>query len=782
MKDTLHISLSQEQQNFIQLAKEGKNILVDACIGSGKTTAIQYLCSELPEEKKILYLTYNKLLKLDAKNKIKNSNVFVTNYHSFASYFLKKGKNYCTSVEEIISRFNQIKPTLPLYDTLIIDEYQDLKQEFADMLEYIKLQNPKMQIIAVGDMDQKIYDNTSLDVPSFIEKFLGCHEKIKFTTCFRLCSSLAEKLGNVWQKTIKGINQNCIVEKMDIDSVIKFLSKQNTKDILCLGPIKGTSTKVLNSLEEKYPDKFNKNTVYAKITDNSESTTNPTPTSAIFTTYDSSKGLERKICVICNFTESYWALRIKQPQQSSVILRNIFCVAASRGKNHIIFVKEDEPFLSEATLSTTTELNTNFKNKNFDISTMFDHKYNEDIQYCYSLLNITDKTPNNKTSIDIENKDGLIDLSPCIGIYQEAVYFKDYEIDTSIEIYLALHPNKKFQYTKKDRKLSLEKKVLLLTALETGQDRYKTQVELPFISKEQHNQIVKRLKTHLKRNEKVQISCKIDFSDKLDGDLLFSAQGLADVVKDNTVFELKFVSDLAHTHFLQCACYMIALDIDTGFLWNIRTNSLYEIKISNKKTFLDAVAKAITKRYLNEYFQPKIKKSTSNSIIAETTRLIMRQLTQEDFPALCKILQDKEVMYAYEHAFSDEEVQDWLDRQIERYEKYGFGLWAVVLKETGEIIGQCGLTMQPWGDREVLEVGYLFQKAYWHQGYATEAAQACKKYAFETLDAQEVYSIIRDNNIPSQHVAERNGMHPVGTFTKHYYNMDMPHIVYCVKR
>ena len=113
-------------------------------------------------------------------------------------------------------------------------------------------------------------------------------------------------------------------------------------------------------------------------------------------------------------------------------------------------------------------------------------------------------------------------------------------------------------------------------------------------------------------------------------------------------------------------------------------------------------------------------------MVLQTKRLLLRQLTQEDFPALCKILQDKEVMYAYEHAFSDEEVQDWLNRQIERYEKYGFGLWAVILKDTGELIGQCGLTTQPWEDREVLEVGYLFQKAYWHQGYATEAAQACK--------------------------------------------------------
>lgn len=79
-------------------------------------------------------------------------------------------------------------------------------------------------------------------------------------------------------------------------------------------------------------------------------------------------------------------------------------------------------------------------------------------------------------------------------------------------------------------------------------------------------------------------------------------------------------------------------------------------------------------------------------MIIETERLHLREMTQLDYPALCKILQDKEVMYAYEHPFSDEEVHEWLNKQLKRYEEYGFGLWAVVLKATNEMIGQCGLT------------------------------------------------------------------------------------------
>ena len=169
-------------------------------------------------------------------------------------------------------------------------------------------------------------------------------------------------------------------------------------------------------------------------------------------------------------------------------------------------------------------------------------------------------------------------------------------------------------------------------------------------------------------------------------------------------------------------------------------------------------------------------------MILETERLFLRQLTEDDYEALSKILQDEETMYAYNGAFSDVETKEWLDRQLARYGQYEFGLWAVVLKETNEMIGQCGITVQPWKDREVLEIGYLFNRAFWHNGYAVEAAIACKEYAFTVLNASEVCSIIRDTNIPSQNVALRNGMTVTDEWIKHYRGVDMPHFLYMVKR
>ncbi|MCI8404782.1 MAG: GNAT family N-acetyltransferase [Clostridia bacterium] len=168
--------------------------------------------------------------------------------------------------------------------------------------------------------------------------------------------------------------------------------------------------------------------------------------------------------------------------------------------------------------------------------------------------------------------------------------------------------------------------------------------------------------------------------------------------------------------------------------------------------------------------------------ILETQRLCLREMTYEDYADLCEILQDEKTMYAYEHAFSDEEAREWLDRQLGRYENDGFGLWAVIDKKSGVFLGQCGITWQDCGGDNVPEIGYLFKRKYWHNGYASEAACGCREYAFNKLGFDKIYSIIRDNNYASQKVAERNNMKTVKMFVKHYYGMDMLHLVYCAER
>ena len=165
----------------------------------------------------------------------------------------------------------------------------------------------------------------------------------------------------------------------------------------------------------------------------------------------------------------------------------------------------------------------------------------------------------------------------------------------------------------------------------------------------------------------------------------------------------------------------------------------------------------------------------------ETERLVLRDLTAGDYAALRRMMDD-DTMWAYGHAFTGRDVAGWLARQIGRREIWGFGLCAVELKGTGEFIGQCGITVQDCLGTHVPEVGYVFSREHWHHGYATEAAVACRDYAFDTLGVNEVFAIIRDVNLASRRVAGRIGMTPRGACMKHYRGMDMLHVVYSVRR
>jgi len=165
-----------------------------------------------------------------------------------------------------------------------------------------------------------------------------------------------------------------------------------------------------------------------------------------------------------------------------------------------------------------------------------------------------------------------------------------------------------------------------------------------------------------------------------------------------------------------------------------------------------------------------------------TSRLRFRELGSGDLPALAAILQDPVAMVAYEGPFSDAEVGDWLDHQRERYARDGHGLWAVLLRGSGEFVGQCGLTWQDVDGERVLEVGYHLLRAQWHHGYASEAARACCDHAFTVLGAPVVHAIVRDTNLASMNVAIRCGMTARRSFVKHYRGIDMAHIDFAVRR
>lgn len=142
----------------------------------------------------------------------------------------------------------------------------------------------------------------------------------------------------------------------------------------------------------------------------------------------------------------------------------------------------------------------------------------------------------------------------------------------------------------------------------------------------------------------------------------------------------------------------------------------------------------------------------------ETDRLILRELTMDDLRDLHAILSDPDLMRHYPQPFDWEKSKSWIAWNLENYATYGFGLWAVILKADNRLIGDCGITMQKVNGSMEPEIGYHIHKTHLNKGYATEAAKACREYAFEVLRFERVFSYMNHTNTPSRRVAEKNGM------------------------
>lgn len=177
-----------------------------------------------------------------------------------------------------------------------------------------------------------------------------------------------------------------------------------------------------------------------------------------------------------------------------------------------------------------------------------------------------------------------------------------------------------------------------------------------------------------------------------------------------------------------------------------------------------------------------ISSETEQYIIVQTQRLYLRKIRRNDKLAISRILQDEKVMYAWEHGFSDDEVIDWIEQNLMRYQRDGYSYWAVIEKNTGDLVGLCGLLSEKAGEETNVGVGYIFGKSFWHMGYAYESASACVDYAFRVLGVDQVTAQIRPNNHSSIKVAEKLGMTVRSQFVKRYRGKDMVHLLYSIEK
>lgn len=151
-------------------------------------------------------------------------------------------------------------------------------------------------------------------------------------------------------------------------------------------------------------------------------------------------------------------------------------------------------------------------------------------------------------------------------------------------------------------------------------------------------------------------------------------------------------------------------------------------------------------------------------MMIETERLFLREMTEDDFNALYAVLADSDIMRHYPYTFDEARVRGWIDRNIERYRIFGFGLWAVCLKQTGEMIGDCGLTMQRINGQIRPEIGYHIRKDQQRNGYAKEAASAVRDWMFNNTPFQMIYSYMKHTNVPSSQTAIAYGCRQVDAY------------------
>lgn len=166
-------------------------------------------------------------------------------------------------------------------------------------------------------------------------------------------------------------------------------------------------------------------------------------------------------------------------------------------------------------------------------------------------------------------------------------------------------------------------------------------------------------------------------------------------------------------------------------------------------------------------------------MILETERLVLRKITQNDYEEMKEILQDEKLMLlGWGKIYSDNEIQEWIERINKQYEEFGYSYYLAVEKSINRSIGLMGILPINIKNEEYIEIAYILKKEFWGQGYVIEGMKRCVDYIFVTLNIDKCIGQVVPENVKSIRVLEQLGMKIKDSYIRKVNEKEKLHLVY----
>lgn len=642
---------SNEQVNIITHANLGYNIVVNSVFGSGKTTTILEIAKKL-SSKYILNLTYNSRLKINTREKCKLlgiTNMITHSYHALAVKYYSNIGNTDNGIINILSK--NIKFKKPYnhnnFDIIILDEQQDMTPLYNKLIFKFLLDLGKndLQFIIFGDIYQNIYEYKGSD-----SRYLTLADKIyshftdkkwielKISTSYRTTNQISSFINKhlLGYNRIKTIKEGVPVKYLLVDSFSDTVYLQ-ILDYLKLGFLTDDFFILAPSLRcgaQKSPIRLLENRLvkngipcFVPINDSETLSDNIINNKIVFSTFHQVKGLERKIVIVYNFDNSYFKYYAKNHPQS--VLPNPIYVAVSRALTTLVLVHHYENEYFPTLKKNSLILDSDFKkykhlliNNNIsqtkkitkgvvDIIRHLDYKVYEDISklYCIKLLQRKETIIN--LPLEIKTNNNLLEsVSYLNGLAIPMIYETTLHNNTSsILTYLKSNYIKISNFHKKKLNIVINSKLIsisqslycanLYNSLITGYTCHLEQIyNYNWISKEHIDITNSRLAKY--------ISNKAIFEIPLTGTLSnLYINGQIDILENNTLWEIKCVKQLEHSHHLQGILYIWIYYQNFDKLlpvniFNILTNEIIQIKIDTLNNLENIIQYVVHQRFIKQ--------------------------------------------------------------------------------------------------------------------------------------------------------------------------------------